>query len=811
MRGVPSHSPLTGEVVEDEDKNNIYISSGNDLPSTLAYPDATLPRIYLRTLPPPNPPVADDVPWAPGEGFPSPQWAGNILQSDRGAITIAGELQAGDTVDLYVFEVDFNAVQYSGTFVPPTDDESDLRLGLCRRSGRANTSIFVYEAIVDPSNFDVFVGQLVFASKDGGDRDDLPGPLAGPDLEDLSRGSVGRLDPFLGPIEVPEGTYILAITNGDTEPTVLNEQFDVRLPANPFLRVTPIEKVARIQDVTFDGPPTEPILFDANSAVPFNLGDVTLFVTQPGGGMGTNLFTVDAFTGAAETIVGPLSGGFEVGDIAFANKYSTADPADLNDPTSTDNPLNDLYSPNNPRNLLDILFGLSLGDADDNSGNYLAINPGDATVTGVGEDNEITDDEIETYEVDDPAMPMGAVQTDEGVQFQAITFLNPQGDPIPYAIGHRAAISNILYTFDHGLTDTPGRALSDPGQDRPVDLALVDPPGTAQTQIVERGVLLTDADPQPGDNSALIVTAADLIRDGDQITLGDDTTVEFNIWPDALVTIDPLAGVFLRDGDQLSVDNISYEIETGLVLVVGDETGAFDIADGDTFTLTDNQRSPVTYTFEFDSGDGADSGIAVSFDDTTTLDELVVSMIAAINSAEGFAIQASSVGNRISLTHEASFETSSSSIRIEGAVSASAPRFIRIEETFSLDEVLAAFQRTLPDAVVQDNRISFIGAASADFSEFVARGIFEDLNADGTLVAGTVQVDFLPTDTDEVIADRVATALSDFGVDAEATGSVVVISPDVGFASAPPISRSSVKHLAGRSWAWPWLAAACWP
>src|SRR5690606_5221026 len=106
------------------------------------------------------------------------------------------------------------------------------------------------------------------------------------------------------------GKYILAVSSAEFVPAALQSQFDTRLPPNPFARNEPVDSLVRIVHTNFDFiPDPEPIVpnfIGLDNVVPFHLGDVGLFVSRPGGETGSEIYTVDPFTGARETLVGAI-------------------------------------------------------------------------------------------------------------------------------------------------------------------------------------------------------------------------------------------------------------------------------------------------------------------------------------------------------------------------------------------------------------------------------------------------------------------------------------------------------------------------
>ncbi|MEO8493908.1 MAG: hypothetical protein ABI614_02480, partial [Planctomycetota bacterium] len=298
--GQPTHSPLTGEAgeIENATNPNSNNSQGN----------------------------AQNV--------------GNLVNSDRGVISIAGRLETAGDVDLYQFNVNFSNVA-----VTPRTFEAIFDIDYADGAGRANTNLYVFNA----------AGALVLAATDSNIAEDRRGPLGDANVSDLSRGTVGSEDPYIGTVELSEGTYFVAVTSNARVPTDL-AQFLLQNPPNPLARLEPVHSVDRIVEDHIGsnggstGQPASELtdLLDNNSIIPFHLGDVTLFVSQqfdtlppgpevPGNPPDTRLLTVDPFTGAIETVVnrfglGSLSSfGADIGDIAlnqFGDLYSYTTASD---------------------------------------------------------------------------------------------------------------------------------------------------------------------------------------------------------------------------------------------------------------------------------------------------------------------------------------------------------------------------------------------------------------------------------------------------------------------------------------------------
>src|SRR5690606_18169390 len=147
--------------------------------------------------------------------------------------------------------------------------------------------------------------------------DDQPTGLSGADNHDLTRGSAGNRDPFIGVAELPEGEYYVAISNQSQIPVQL-DQCGSANSTNPLLRLEPIDSVRRIAEdriggfarSTFDEP-IIPTLFDpATSVVPFTLNDVVMYSIT-----GNSLDIANPFTGRDFGRIGDLNISFQ--DLAF--------------------------------------------------------------------------------------------------------------------------------------------------------------------------------------------------------------------------------------------------------------------------------------------------------------------------------------------------------------------------------------------------------------------------------------------------------------------------------------------------------------
>ena len=130
---------------------------------------------------------------------------GSLHLTDRGAISVAGLLTAAAPNIIQFTLGDSNlGTPGFGTLYPIAIDV-DYADGLNRPDSTAY----------------LFSNQGLYVGSDSNIVDDRSGPLRGSDLADLSRGSVGTRDPYIGTLSLPRGTYDLGITSGGSLPTAI--------------------------------------------------------------------------------------------------------------------------------------------------------------------------------------------------------------------------------------------------------------------------------------------------------------------------------------------------------------------------------------------------------------------------------------------------------------------------------------------------------------------------------------------------------------------------------------------------------------
>lgn len=735
IEGLPKHSPLVGEVVETN---------------------------------------------APNQTRANAQYLGNLLNSDRGAISVAGSL-AGvnpedpavpnlvglvpddpDDVDWYSFDIGYDSIggvtDRGAAIVFDLDYADNL--------GRPDIRLSIFDS----------AGRLILSSDDSGVANDLSDPNGASGAFDLKRGSGGELDPFIGPIQLPPGRYYVAVSHAGDMPIEIAQRA-LSGAANPLTRIEPIDSINRVVEYHVDsiqnypGPgsfvPTRPAatltsLFTNESFAPFDLSDVTLFVVSDAGPPQTSrLHYVDALTGQYETTAGVFN--WAVGDIAmrgtgelFAYSIDTSGPD----------------SPN-----------------DAESGNFLKINTGDGSAVN------LRDDGIETYELDangaqvrtHPFPDANGTRIGHGIQFNAMAF-NRTATRL-FAVGNRGGnypggadyTSNILFRMVP--TNTPAGGLE--GQPNSLRPAAGNTPfvGRAGTNAQDQGEIPTAVDlftdefsvlvtPRvttvPGTGGAPNITGLPAglteatIRDGERFTVevtdGNGVTTvfgpfEINTGPEALVNFDVSAGQFILDGEFFTLttpDNVvhRFEFDTGVVLITdGFQTGD-QLDEGALITITDNTGN--IQRFELDTNNQVQApNIPIMVDDNMTPLELLQRIEMAINNAP-FNVVATvdPINGRLSLLNDANVVLSApqrTGLLLSGGYGVSpGSTAIPVEETFTAGEVLQRIQFVIGSEDLNGNR----GYPGIDAYIEGSRITFNaGRNAQGQLMPGPVSGNFDSNDT----------------------------------------------------------------
>jgi Bacterial Ig domain/Bacterial pre-peptidase C-terminal domain/Dockerin type I domain/GEVED domain len=223
LRGLPGESPLVGEVQEDENVRNGQFLANNDV--------ATGDGLGFGGFS-----FFGDPQFGDPQTGNRPQYIGNILKTSKGAISVGGTLSASNDVDFYMMDIrqeDLVATNVFGASYAPVVFDMDYADGL----NRPDTSINIFRQEPSDNPFETFQYRLIYTSDSSNIADDQARPLAITDMEDLSRGSAGSRDPFIGPVALQEGTYLVGISSVAMQPrTRVLSPFDVS-PVSSMLRI----------------------------------------------------------------------------------------------------------------------------------------------------------------------------------------------------------------------------------------------------------------------------------------------------------------------------------------------------------------------------------------------------------------------------------------------------------------------------------------------------------------------------------------------------------------------------------------------
>ena len=122
------------------------------------------------------------------------QYVGNLLTTDLNTISVAGELSSSNDVDWYAFDLNIEQIQAiagvnDGMKTWSTVFDIDYADGI-----RGDLTLSVFDT----------TGRLIYVGRDSNIADDQRGD-GQTNFEDVSRGSAGKLDPFIGPVHLPTG------------------------------------------------------------------------------------------------------------------------------------------------------------------------------------------------------------------------------------------------------------------------------------------------------------------------------------------------------------------------------------------------------------------------------------------------------------------------------------------------------------------------------------------------------------------------------------------------------------------------------
>ena len=252
------------------------------------------------------------------ESLQNAQQVGNLLTSDRNTISVGGAISDEADVDWYEFSLTYEDIQSLSLHNDATKTFSTV-FDIDYADGfKGDLTLSVFDS----------TGALIFVGRDSNIDDDQPGSGQGNDFDDLSRGSIGALDPFIGSVQMPAGstdpmTYYVAVSSNERLPSALDQTFE-ETASDPLARLEPVTSVTRVVEDHIGE--NETGYFSRVSQVDtagiidtldlsvnvreFTLADLTLYVTT-----GNSLATYNPMTGENIATIVPTFGGGTVGDI----------------------------------------------------------------------------------------------------------------------------------------------------------------------------------------------------------------------------------------------------------------------------------------------------------------------------------------------------------------------------------------------------------------------------------------------------------------------------------------------------------------
>ena len=697
------------------------------------------------------------------------QQIGNLLQVDRNAISVAGYLEGRTDVDWYAMSVDLGGIQsIAGVTNLGSVWATIFDIDYADQMTRPDLNLWVFD-----SN-----RNLILAGGSSNIADDRPEPIPNATIEDLSRGSVGARDPFIGSALLLEGdgnrgVYYIAVTSTLAVPSELDPVL------SPLTRREPLSSVNRIATEHFDELPynrdntTDPDFTGVRlDPIPyeFTLSDTILYVS-----VGETLYTVNPFTGAFQTEVTSMNPNTflpGVGDRLFYDdidmrndgRLFTIQSGQTGNGMGLQEPDTLMLSTENARNVLQQNdTGITFYRRDPNNANALQRDPnGGIQFEAIVHDHDNTRRNIYAVGTADDSLPELAYEN-------LMYVLNPAGEAYTHP--------NIL----NGSRASGAREYS--GEKIPLGRLYTAPtivvgPATqsspAYTSASAGGTYYTDMD----------------IEDGEWFTVTDgSTTARFEFDLGREYFLDPGGASKIFDGHYFTVTSLgaaqptSFEFNSGPVLR---RTGTF--ANGDTFQISgyvnpNGGGTIVTETFELHVTGTPASTSGYNVIEVASISSAVVmpAIVTAINANANFAVTASlnDDGTRISLQNDSRTTAPTvllgTGLAVSGDYLRSVPNSILIEydETNTGTDLGASIVAALAPYVIEagygerfgtaaelgsnGDRLSIRGADAVDMSHTPAFR-YEAASDDGR-TAGSVPVYIHAGMNETQVAVRMANAI----------------------------------------------------
>ena len=699
--GQPVHSPLIGEEYET--------SAPND-----SMADAQ-PLGYFG--------VNDDT--TTGEAGP--------LQSDRLAKSFAGEIDSPNDVDWYSFEVRYENLTRDGE---PLYLSSIFDLDYADNFARSDMAFYVFDEL----------GQLVYIGRDSNVADDLPGAANSNDTTDLSRGSAGSEDPYIGSAELGEGTYFVAIANQSRVPLPLDQFFNAN-STNTGLRLEPIDSVRRIAEDRIGSSgggtasdPEIPLLFDNESIVEYTFDDVLLYVNTVNG-----LEMVNPFTGENYGAIGNF--GDEIRDIAFRSNGE--------------------------------LFAFSGFDArgpGDNNWAYHRISTEDASLNLINTGGLTTRHWSGTFPL--LTVPFLDIQSDDGIEVEAISIREIGGIETGFLVGNRPIdrlglqyFQNILYSFNDatgavtgpGVTFIPvassgaGTTTREVGQ-----INTVAPPTAAPRQLGISGATEVDS-------SGLAVPQ---FADGDTFTLSNGIeTLTFELDQSFTFVADGVEPV--RDGDAIEVDGVIFEYDAGQRIQLDDVAPAGNLSEGATIDIVGDFGQAARFEF-VRLAQPAPGNIPIAIVDALgqplPLGGITSNLANQIN-LNVIGSGAVAIGDEVFFTGSAPSTLTTNGIGVnilgsDGTLITGAIG-IPVTETMAPDALIDVTANAIRNAGIAVSDAGTQLALPTAGSAIIITGSALSLNGTPGVGIDNERILMLPTDSAEVLGQRIETAIDEAVVDGD--------------------------------------------
>jgi len=373
--GQPDHSPLAGQSVSSG-SNNVTITV------------------------PPSPFGSTDPTYFPGQanGPAAAQNLGDLLTTDTSSLSVGGNLTDPGQVDWYSFTLNYDLMQ-AIQHVNGADKtfSTIFDIGYADGLTRPDTTLSVFNQY----------GQLILSGRDSNISDQQPQPGAGADTSNLSHGSFGTLDSYIGSAQLPTGyangttpgslagqnpvglnsyTYYVAVSSNATLPTAMDATFNAN-SANPLVRLEPLEGFKRIVEdhIGFTGYTSGNALFNSGNLTSGNQSSGNTMAPQDGA-----LLPIQTVADLQQHVV-PYTLDNVVGYAVTDNHLYTINPATGQQETdvsalATDQPPNGVWKDISIRNDGKMFGYRTAYDTTGNSGYFYQIDPGTGAQTLLGGD-----------------------------------------------------------------------------------------------------------------------------------------------------------------------------------------------------------------------------------------------------------------------------------------------------------------------------------------------------------------------------------------------------------------------------------------